>query len=182
MESAKSKELTLKTIISYKGISPKIDKSVFIADGVRITGDVEIGERSSIWFNTVIRADVNHVRIGSNTNIQDNATLHVSYDSTPLIIGDNVTVGHNAILHSCVVGNNVLIGMGAIVLDNTIIENFSMIAAGAMVRPHSKIETGKLYGGIPAKYIRDLTQDEMEYFQKSSDNYALYASDYMKEE
>lgn len=171
----------MKTIIDYKGKEPKIDQSVFIADGVRITGDVEIGEKSSIWFNTVIRGDVNHVRIGVNTNIQDNATLHVSHDSTPLVIGDNVTVGHNAILHSCVVGNNVLIGMGAIVLDNTIVENYSMVAAGAMVRPHSRIETGKLYGGIPAKYIRDLSKEEMEYFQKSADNYASYASYYMKE-
>lgn len=171
----------MKTIIDYKGKEPKIDQSVFIADGVRITGDVEIGEKSSIWFNTVIRGDVNHVRIGVNTNIQDNATLHVSHDSTPLVIGDNVTVGHNAILHSCVVGNNVLIGMGAIVLDNTIVENYSMVAAGAMVRPHSRIETGKLYGGIPAKYIRELSKEEMEYFQKSADNYASYASDYMKE-
>lgn len=171
----------MKTIIPYKGISPIIDKSVFIADGVRITGNVIIGKNSSIWYNTVIRGDVNKVRIGNNTNVQDNATLHVSHDSTPLIIGDNVTVGHNAILHSCVVGSNVLIGMGAIVLDNTIIENFSMIAAGAMVRPHSKIESGKLYGGIPAKYIRELTQDEMEYFQKSADNYAAYAADYIRE-
>ncbi|QOJ29259.1 MAG: gamma carbonic anhydrase family protein [Ignavibacteriales bacterium] len=170
----------MKTIIPYKGKSPRFDQSVFIADGVRMTGDVEIGPNSSIWYNTVIRGDVNHVRIGTNTNIQDNATLHVSYDSTPLIIGDNVTVGHNAILHSCVVGNNVLIGMGAIVLDNAIVENFSMIAAGALVRPHSKIETGKLYGGIPAKFIRDLTQEELDYFQKSADNYAMYAAEYKK--
>lgn len=172
----------MKTVIAFNGITPKIDDTVFIADGVRITGDVAIGKNSSIWYNTVIRGDVNHVRIGENTNIQDNATLHVSHDSTPLVIGDNVTVGHNAILHSCVVGNNVLIGMGAIVLDNTIVENFSMVAAGAMVRPHSKIETGKLYGGIPAKYIRDLSKEEMEYFQKSADNYAEYAARYMKAE
>lgn len=163
----------------YKNLYPSIDESVFLADGVRITGDVRIGANSGIWFNTVIRGDVNYVEILQNTNIQDNCTLHVSHDASPLLIGKNVTVGHNAILHSCKVGDNVLIGMGAIVLDNTVVEPFSMIAAGAMVRPNSKIESGKLYGGIPAKYIRDLTQEELDYFQTSADNYAKYASDYM---
>lgn len=163
----------------YKNLFPSVDDSVFLADGVRITGDVRIAPNCGIWFNTVIRGDVNHVEILQNTNIQDNCTLHVSHDASPLLIGKNVTVGHNAILHSCTIGDNVLIGMGAIVLDNTVVESLSMIAAGAMVRPNSRIETGKLYGGIPAKYIRDLTKAEMEYFQTSADNYAAYASEYM---
>lgn len=154
---------------------------VFLAEGSRIVGDVEIGENSSVWYNAVIRGDANKIVIGENTNIQDNAVLHVSEDA-PLMIGDNVTVGHGAILHGCTIGNNVLIGMGAIVLDGAVIEDNCMIGAGTLVTQNKVIPKGTLAYGNPVKVIRSLTEEEKDSILRSANNYSDEASALLEEE
>lgn len=143
----------------------------YIAEGSRIVGDVEIGENSSVWYNAVLRGDVNKIVIGENTNIQDNAVLHVGED-TALLIGDNVTVGHGAILHGCTIGNNVLIGMGAIILDGAVIEDNCMIGAGTLVTQKKVISKGSLAFGNPVKVVRALTEEEKDSILWSANNYS----------
>jgi len=165
-------------IHSYKGVSPKIDKSVFLAHGTQIIGDVEIGKDSSIWFNCVVRGDVNYIRIGESTNIQDGSILHVNHIDYFLQIGSYVTAGHNSILHGCVIGDNVLIGMGAILLDNCKIGSNSLIAAGTVVKENFEVPSGVLVAGVPGKLVRNLTEREIEDIKQSAINYVEYAKDY----
>lgn len=165
-------------IYSYKGISPLIDKSVFICGGVHIVGDVEIGEDSSVWFNSVIRGDVNYVRIGKRTNIQDNCTLHVFHDYYPLIIGDDVTIGHNAVVHGCKLKNNILIGMNATLLDDCEVSNNVIIGAGSLIKEKFKAPEGVLVAGVPGKIIRDLKPEEIEGVLQSAKNYVNYVKTY----
>lgn len=148
---------------------------VYIAEGVQIIGDVEIGENSSVWYNAVIRGDSNKIVIGENTNIQDNAVLHENHENA-LVIGDNVTIGHGAIVHGCTVGNNVLIGMGAIILDGAVIEKNCIIGAGALVTQNKVIPEGSLVFGNPAKVIRQLTEEEKDSILKNANQYADEAS------
>lgn len=159
-------------------MKPKIHKSVFIAEGARIIGDVEIGSESSIWFNTVVRGDVHYIRIGSRTNIQDNCVLHVTHKKYALDIGSNVTVGHNAVLHGCTVEDFCLIGMGAIVLDNATIHAHSLIAAGALVQGGFEVPEGSMVAGVPAKIKRPLTAEETEFLKQSAQNYVDYVKTY----
>ncbi|WP_338472016.1 gamma carbonic anhydrase family protein [Niallia sp. XMNu-256] len=147
-------------IYPYNGITPKISSTAFIADFVTVTGDVEIGEESSIWFNTVIRGDVAPTRIGNKVNIQDNSVLHQS-PQNPLIIKDGVSVGHGVILHSCVINENALIGMGSIILDGAEIGEGAFIGAGSLVPQGKKIPPATLAYGRPAKVIRKLTQEDI---------------------
>ena len=168
-------------LIPYRGILPKLDPSVFVADGARIIGDVEIGEQSSVWFNAVVRGDVDVIRIGARTNIQDGAVLHVTHDRFPLMIGSDVTVGHGAILHGCRIGNGCLIGMGAIVLDNAKVAGGSMIAAGSLVREGAEVPEGVLVAGVPAVVKRPLTQEEREMILQSAKNYMHYVATYREE-
>jgi carbonic anhydrase/acetyltransferase-like protein (isoleucine patch superfamily) len=163
------------TILPYEGKRPSIDKSVFLADGVRIVGDVTIGTDSSVWYNTVIRGDIHYVRIGRGTNIQDLSVLHVTHETNPLEVGDQVTVGHGATLHGCTLMNRCLIGMGAIVLDGAIVEEHALVAAGAVVPPGMKVPSGSLVAGVPARVIRELTETELAEFVASSDRYIRYA-------
>lgn len=167
-------------ILPYNNIVPEIGENVFIAGGAVITGDVKIGKNSSVWFNAVIRGDVHYVRIGENTNIQDGSILHVTNGRYPLNIGDNVTVGHNAIVHGCNVKSNVLIGMGAILLDDSIVNSNSLIAAGSVVRERFEIPEGVLAAGVPAKVIRDLTPEEIMKIKESAQGYVKYAEEYKK--
>ncbi len=162
-------------LFPYLDAFPKLHKSVFLASGVKIIGDVEISEDSSVWYNTVIRGDVHYIRIGKMTNIQDCSMLHVTKSRFPLNIGDKVTVGHSVTLHGCTVQDLCLIGMGAIVLDGAIIEKNSIVAAGAVVKPNFKAPSGKLVAGVPAKVIRDLTDDEIKEFEKSALRYKKYS-------
>jgi len=162
-------------IYSYLDLTPKIDESVFLAPGSKIIGDVTIGEGTSIWFNTVVRGDVNHITIGKMTNVQDLSMLHVTAETYPLIIGDNVTIGHSVTLHGCTLKDNCFIGMGATILDGALVEHNSMVAAGALVRQNSVVPTGKLVAGVPAKVIRDLSADEIENIQASAERYKEYA-------
>lgn len=164
------------TLIPFEGSVPKIHPSVFIAPGVRIVGDVEVGEDSSIWFNVVIRGDVHFIRIGERTNIQDLTMCHVTNQRFPLVIGNDVTVGHSAVLHGTTIGNRVLIGMGAKVLDNSIVESDSLIAAGAVVREGFRVPEGTLAAGVPAKIIRELSDQERAYVAKGANNYIGYVA------
>ncbi len=164
--------------IAYKGHLPNIHASVFVADGARIIGDVVIGENSSIWFNTVVRGDVNIIRIGSRTNIQDNSVLHVTSDTGPLHIGSKVTVGHNVVLHGCTIEENCLIGMGSIILDGAYIHKNSIVAAGSVVLMNFEVPEGMLAAGVPAKIKRSLTDIEIADINRSAENYVNYGDNY----
>jgi carbonic anhydrase/acetyltransferase-like protein (isoleucine patch superfamily) len=155
----------------FKGTKPKIDASALVVDSAQIIGEVTIGEESSVWFNAVIRGDVNHISIGKRTNIQDGCVLHVARKSLPLIIGDEVTVGHNATLHACTIGSQCLIGMAATVMDGAEIGERSIVGAGALVTPGTKIPPKSLVLGSPAKVKRELTDEEIRGIRESAANY-----------
>lgn len=161
-------------IKSFNGKSPKIHESVYISENVSIIGDVEIGENSSIWFGTVIRGDVCNIKIGKNSNVQDNAVIHVNYD-LPSILGDFVTVGHSAVIHGAVIGDFVLVGMGAIVLDNVKVGRNVIIAAGSVVPPRMEIPDGVMVMGVPAKIVRALREEEIEHIKKNALDYVELA-------
>jgi carbonic anhydrase/acetyltransferase-like protein (isoleucine patch superfamily) len=162
-------------LFPYLDTFPKINKNVFLASGVKIIGDVNILKDSSVWYNTVIRGDVNYIRIGEMTNIQDCSMLHVTNNRFPLNIGNSVTIGHSVTLHGCTLKDLCLIGMGAVILDGAKIEEKSMVAAGAVVKPNFIIPSGTLAAGVPAKVVRDLTKDEIDEFEKSALRYKKYA-------
>ncbi len=161
-------------IIEYKGIKPKLGKNVFLAPGVILLGDIEIGDYSNIWFYTVARADVNYIRIGSQTNIQDHCALHVTSDQFPLVIGNDVVVGHRAVLHGATIHDRALIGIGALVLDGCVVEEGAIVAAGAVVSPGSVIPANKVAIGIPARPVRDCTEAEREFHLQNSLKYREY--------
>jgi carbonic anhydrase/acetyltransferase-like protein (isoleucine patch superfamily) len=161
-------------LFKYKKLYPKIHKSVFLASGVKIVGDVEIGAYSSVWYNVVIRGDVHYVKIGETTNIQDLSMLHVTNGKFPLNIGNKVTIGHSVKLHGCTLKDLCLIGIGAIVLDGAVIEENSVVAAGAVVKPNFIVPSGKLVSGVPAKLIRNLTKEEILDLEKSAIRYKEY--------
>ncbi len=161
----------------FENITPKIASSCYIDNQSVIIGDVEIGKHSSIWPMAVIRGDVNIIRIGENTNIQDGSVLHVSHvgehnpEGGALTIGNNVTVGHKVLLHACSIGNNCLIGMGSIIMDNCIIEDQTMVGAGTLIPPNKTLQSGYLYLGNPFKKARKLSEQELEYLHYSADHY-----------
>lgn len=166
-------------IKSVKGISPKWGNDCWIADNATIVGDVIIGEQCTIWFNAVVRGDVHFVHIGNKVNIQDQVVIHCTYQTSPVEIGNNVSIGHSAIIHGCKIGNNVLIGMGAIIMDDVIIEDNCIIAAGAIVTKNTFIPSYSVFAGIPAKKIKNLSEEQ---FQKEvldiASHYPMYASWY----
>ena len=163
---------------AYDGKTPRIAPSAFLAEGSVVVGDVEIGERSSLWFGTVVRGDVNHVRIGARTNVQDLTVVHVTSRTHPTVIGDDVTVGHRAVLHGCTIKDRCLVGIGAIVLDGAVVGPDAMVGAGALVPPGMVVPPGTLVLGAPAKVKRQLTADEIAFFLTSAANYAGYAARY----
>ena len=166
-------------IKSINNITPKISEGVFLADSAVIIGDVIIGKKSSVWFNTVVRGDVNSIVIGDGVNIQDGVVVHCTYKKTKTIIGDNVSIGHNAIIHGCEIKNNVLIGMGAIIMDDVVIEENSIIAAGAILTKGTYVKSGSLFAGVPAKFIRALSKEEINNsITKTAENYKKYLSWY----
>lgn len=170
-------------IIEIKGKLPQMGKRCFIAGNATLTGDIIMGDECSIWFNAVLRGDVNSIRMGNRVNVQDNAVIHCTYQKASTTIGNNVSIGHNAIAHGCVIEDNVLIGMGAIVMDHARIGSNSIIAAGAVVLEKTIVEPGSLYAGVPAKKIKDvpaeLVSGEIERIAK---NYVLYSSWYQPAE
>lgn len=164
------------TILPVKGISPTIGSSCFIAENATIVGEAVIGDHCSVWFNAVVRADVNYIRIGNYTNIQDGVVIHCTYLKNGTDIGNYVNVGHNAIVHGCVVHDYVLIGMGAIVMDRAVVESNVIIAAGAVVLEDAHLESGFLYAGIPAKKIKPLTAEQLALLKQLPHNYVHYSS------
>lgn len=164
-------------IKSVKGKSPQLGEDVYLAENATVVGDVVMGNQCSVWFNAVIRGDVHYIRIGNKVNIQDGAVLHCTYQKHPTEIGDNVSIGHNALVHGCKVMNNVLIGMGAIVMDGVTVHSNSIIAAGAVVLEGTTVESGCIYAGVPAKKVKELSQEQMAVLIKGiADNYVMYSS------
>jgi carbonic anhydrase/acetyltransferase-like protein (isoleucine patch superfamily) len=167
-------------IHTFQNKTPIIPSTVFVAPSADLIGDVEIGHHSSIWFNTVIRGDVHFIRIGERTSIQDLSMLHVTRKTHPLIIGNEVTVGHHVTLHGCTVGNRILIGMGAVVLDGATISDYAMVGAGALITEGMIVPSFTLAVGVPAKIKRALTEEEIAFLKKSAQNYVDLAQTYMK--
>ena len=165
-------------ILPWRKIWPKIHETTFVAPSADIIGDVEIGSHSSIWFQVVVRGDVNDIRIGNRTNVQDHSMLHVTRKTSPLKIGDDCTIGHRVTLHGCTLGNRILAGMGAIVLDDAEIGDDCIIGAGALVTKGTKVPPGSLIIGSPAKVTRPLKQEELDFLRKSADNYVKDAAEY----
>lgn len=166
-------------ILPVKGILPTIHESCWIAENATITGDVTIGKDSTVWFQTVIRGDVNKIRIGERTNIQDGCIIHGSYDKGDTVLGDRVSVGHRATLHGCIILDDVLVGMGATVMDDVVVESNVVIAAGALVTMGKRLESGWLYAGLPAKKIKPLDAKMMKYYiSGTADHYVEYAKYY----
>ena len=166
-------------LIRYKSKSPQIHQSVYMAEGTYIIGDVKIDADSSVWFASVIRGDVAQVTIGKGTNIQDGTIIHTSRLNGPTHIGDYVTIGHSAVIHACTLHNHAFIGMKALVMDQAIVEEFGFVAAGAVVSPGKIVKSRELWAGVPAKYIRNLTDEEVENIKKSAQNYMDLARDYI---
>lgn len=169
-------------IKSVRGFAPKFGKNIYIAENATIVGDVELGDACSVWFNAVIRGDVNSIRIGNKVNIQDGAIVHCTFEKAATTIGDNVSIGHRAIVHGCTIHDNVLIGMGAIVMDHAVVESNCLIAAGAVVLENAHLQSGGIYAGIPAKKVKDLSPEQMkDTVERIANNYVKY-SGWFKEE
>ncbi|SLN45401.1 gamma carbonic anhydrase family protein [Oceanibacterium hippocampi] len=165
-------------ILPWRGKRPLIAADAFIAPSANIIGDVEIGAGSSVWFNVVIRADVHYVRIGANSNVQDGSVIHVTTDRHPTIIGDNVLVGHLCMLHGCRIEDGGFVGMNATVMDDAVVESGAMVAAGSLVTPGTRVEAGGLWGGRPAKRLRDLRPEEIANLTSGAEHYAELAARY----
>jgi carbonic anhydrase/acetyltransferase-like protein (isoleucine patch superfamily) len=167
-------------IKSVRGFSPQIGENVFLADNATVIGDVVIGNDCSIWFNTVLRGDVNSIRIGNRVNIQDGSVIHTLYEKSVAEIGDDVSIGHNVVIHGAKIENGALIGMGAIVLDHAVIGEGALIAAGSVVLSGTQVEAGSIYGGTPAKFIKKIDPEQSkEINQKIAKNYLMYSSWYI---
>ncbi|WP_291100899.1 MULTISPECIES: gamma carbonic anhydrase family protein [unclassified Flavobacterium] len=169
-------------ILSVNGKTPSIPEDCYVAENATIVGDVTFGDSCSVWFNAIIRGDVHFITIGNKVNIQDGAIIHCTYQKHPTIIGNNVSIGHNAMVHGCTIHDNVLIGMGAIVMDNCIVESNSIIAAGAVVTQNTVVKSGSIYAGVPATKIKDINQSDFAgEIERISNNYVMYSGWYKKE-
>ena len=170
-------------IKSVNGKAPSIPDNCYVAENATIVGDVSFGDNCSVWFNAVIRGDVNFIKFGNKVNIQDGAVIHCTYQKHPTIIGNNVSIGHNAIVHGCIVHDNVLIGMGAIVMDNCVIESNSIVAAGAVITQNTVVSSGTIWAGVPAKKVKDIDQSNFAgEIERISNNYVMYSSWFKAEE
>lgn len=164
-------------IKTVRNNTPHIPKSCWLAENSTIVGDVKMGENCSIWFNAVVRGDVNSIVLGNNVNVQDGAVIHCTFEKTKTVLGNNVSVGHNALVHGCTVNDNVLIGMGSIVMDNCIIEENCIIAAGAVVLEGTHVESGSIWAGVPAKKVKTLSPEMFKgEVMRIAKNYSMYAS------
>lgn len=168
---------------SCRGFDPTWGKDCWFAENATIVGDVEMGDQCSVWFNAVIRGDVNSIRLGNKVNVQDGAVLHCTFEKTKTIIGNNVSIGHNALVHGCTVEDNVLIGMGSIVMDNCYIESGSIIAAGAVLLEGTRVEKGSVYAGVPAKKVKDISPELFEgEVMRIANNYLKYSGWFKEQE
>jgi carbonic anhydrase/acetyltransferase-like protein (isoleucine patch superfamily) len=170
-------------IKSVNGIAPKFGNNCYLAENATIVGDVEMGDDCSVWFTAVVRGDVHWIRMGNKVNIQDGAVIHCTYKKHPTTLGNNVSVGHRAIVHGCTIHDNVLVGMGAIVMDNVVVESNVLIAAGAVVLENSRLESGYIYAGVPAKKVKpisvELFKDSIE---RIANNYVMYSDWFRNDE
>ncbi len=166
-------------ILPYRNIMPKLGKGVFVAASASVIGDVVLGERVNIWFGTVVRGDMHEIRIGDRSNVQDNAVVHVAKGRHGTYIGQDVLIGHSAIIHACTIGDGAFIGMGSIILDGAKVEEGAMVAAGAMVTPGKVVKSGELWAGSPAKFFRKLTDDDFAGFKHAINDYLELAADYL---
>lgn len=170
-------------IKSVNGKIPSIPEDCYVAENATIVGEVSFGHSCSVWFNAVVRGDVHFITIGNKVNIQDGAIIHCTYKKHPTIIGNNVSIGHNALVHGCVIHDNVLIGMGAIVMDNCIVNSNSIIAAGAVVTQNTVVESGSIYAGVPAKKVKEIDQSDFAgEIERIANNYVMYSGWYKTEE
>lgn len=170
-------------ILSLRGKTPQIPEDCFVAHNATIIGDVSFGKQCSIWFNAVVRGDVNSISIGDKVNIQDGAIIHCTYLKHPTVIGNNVSIGHNAMVHGCHIHDNVLIGMGAIVMDNCVVHSNTIIAAGAVVTQNTIVESGAIYAGVPAKKVKDISASDFQgEIERIAQNYVMYSSWYTEEQ
>lgn len=165
-------------ILPFRGTYPKIADDAFIAPGAVIIGDVEIGSKTNVWFGCVIRGDVNTIRIGERTNIQDGTVIHVTRKTGPTTIGNGITIGHSVLLHACTLEDDCFIGMHSTVMDFATVKSGGMVAAGALVTPNKTIPSGQIWGGNPAKFLRDMKQEEKDYIPISAENYIKLAREY----
>jgi len=170
----------LDNILPFRGVTPKISTSAFIAPNAMIIGDVEIAEGSSIWYNCLVRGDINVIRIGKNTNIQDGTVIHVDRKKYGAFIGDNVTVGHMALIHACTLENNSMVGMSATVMDGAVVESGALVAAGSLVAPGKIIPAGQMWAGTPARYVRDLKSTDKEMLADIWPGYRDLAGEYQQ--
>ncbi|WP_242130722.1 gamma carbonic anhydrase family protein [Aestuariivivens marinum] len=163
-------------IKSVKGRSPQIPSDCYIAENATIVGDVVMGNQCSVWFNAVIRGDVHYIKMGNKVNVQDGAVIHATYQKSPTNIGDNVSIGHNAIVHGCTIHDNVLVGMGSIIMDDCVVESNSIIAAGAVVTQNTRVEAGSIYAGVPAKKVKDISEELISgEINRIANNYIKYS-------
>jgi len=170
-------------IRSVRGKKPVFGENCWLAENATVVGEVEMGDSCSVWFNAVIRGDVNFIKIGNKVNIQDGACIHCTYEKHATIIGNNVSIGHNAIVHGCTIEENVLIGMGAIVMDRCYIEQNSLIAAGSVLLEGTHVESGSLWAGVPAKKVKDLTSEHFKsIIERISNNYVMYSGWFKEDE
>jgi carbonic anhydrase/acetyltransferase-like protein (isoleucine patch superfamily) len=163
-------------ILPVNGIHPKMGANCFVAGNATIIGDVVIGDQCSLWFNAVVRGDVNSIRIGNQVNIQDGVIIHCTYQKAKTVIGNRCSIGHNAIIHGCRLHDNVMIGMGAIIMDHAVVESFSIVGAGSVVLENTVIETGFVYAGSPAKKIKPITIEQRKLLEELPDRYVMYSS------
>ncbi|CAM1360868.1 Protein YrdA [Tenacibaculum litoreum] len=160
-----------------RGKHPQIPKDCYIAENATIVGDVVMGKECSVWFNAVIRGDVHYIKMGDKVNVQDGAVIHATYQKSPTTIGNNVSIGHNALVHGCTIHDNVLVGMGSIIMDDCIVESNSIIAAGAVVTKNTHIESGSIYAGVPAKKVKDISKELISgEIDRIANNYVKYSS------
>ena len=166
-------------IRSYRGIAPQVASSAFVEQTACVIGDVHIGEESSLWFNVVVRGDVNFIRIGKRSNVQDGSVVHVSHETHPTVIGDDVTIGHNVTLHGCTIGNGCLVGIGATILDGVVIGDHSLVAAGSLLPPGLHVPPHSLVMGSPGRVRRQLADEECARLMQAARNYVVYREEYL---
>lgn len=169
------------SLLPYKGVRPTLAEGAFVAPGARVIGDVMLGEMSSIWFGCVIRGDVNSIRIGRRSNIQDGTVVHVTKQRFATIIGDDVTIGHGCVLHGCTIEDGGFVGMSATVMDGAVVEGGAMVAAGALVSPGQRIKRGEVWAGRPARFLRLLKPEDVAYFGQAANRYLALSREYLAE-
>ena len=167
----------MKIIKAVRGKSPQIPDDCYVAENATIVGDVQMGAECSVWFNAVIRGDVHFIKMGNKVNVQDGAVIHATFEKSPTTIGNNVSIGHNAIVHGCTIHDNVLVGMGSIIMDDCVVESNSIIAAGAVVTKNTRVERGSVYAGVPAVKVKDISEELLSgEIDRIANNYVKYDS------